>query len=211
MLDDANQLQYASAVSVHVWLPPGFPEQPPVVRPMSNIYHPNVTWEGVYLSSAWHPAETLVGLVRKVGDLLAFRYYDQQMVANPSALEWLAANGYAPLDMTANFEPGAGGEPLSRVCRYGQQSIASMKQSVSDLQTNLLRPDAPDAASVREFSHRTRMAVNLFLENDVPDDLRAAATEVDEWAREIAQDVPGYDYLRGRRAAAGRCGRRSSR
>lgn len=201
-VDEQNQLQYATTASVHIWLPAGFPEQPPVVRPLTGIFHPNVTWDGIYLTSAWHPSETLLNLVRKIGDLLAYRIYDPQMVINPAAMDWLGANSHLlPLDGQADFSPGVGGEPLARICRFGPASIEGMKQSLVELQKALFSQSAPDAPAVRDFGRRTRTAINLFLENDVPDTLRAAATAVDECARELPQDVPSYDYLRGRRAA----------
>ncbi len=34
-LNEANELQYIDEVSMHMWLPPGFPNQPPVMRPMA--------------------------------------------------------------------------------------------------------------------------------------------------------------------------------
>src|SRR5436190_10426 len=80
VIDEAGQIQYATAVSVHIWLPPGFPDQPPVVRPLVGVFHPNVSYEGVYLSAVWHPAETLLMLIRKIGDVLTFRVWDDQMV-----------------------------------------------------------------------------------------------------------------------------------
>src|SRR3954470_16907090 len=57
-INQAGGLEYAHTASVHVWLPPGFRYQPPVVRPITGIYHPNVSWDGFYLTSAWHANES---------------------------------------------------------------------------------------------------------------------------------------------------------
>src|SRR5437762_2801858 len=66
VVDEQNELQYTTAAPVHIWLPAGFPDQPPLVRPRTALFHPNVSWEGIYLTNAWHPSETLLNLVRKI-------------------------------------------------------------------------------------------------------------------------------------------------
>src|SRR5687767_2771598 len=38
VVDDAGQLGYATAAPVHVWIGPGFPEQAPLLRPMSGLF-----------------------------------------------------------------------------------------------------------------------------------------------------------------------------
>src|SRR5947209_3927945 len=89
VIDDAGQLQYAQGASVHVWLPPEFPEHPPVLRPLVGLFHPNVSWEGFHLESAWQVNDTLVTLVRRIGDLLTYRIFDPNMVVNAAAMDWL--------------------------------------------------------------------------------------------------------------------------
>src|SRR5688572_30677271 len=48
VVDDAGQLGYATGASVHLWVPAGFPEQAPLMRPMSGLFHPNVSYEGIH-------------------------------------------------------------------------------------------------------------------------------------------------------------------
>jgi ubiquitin-protein ligase len=138
LIDESGQLQYADGASVHIWLPPQFPHDPPLVRPMSGLFHPNVSWEGFHLQSAWKPAETLAGLVRRLGDLLAWRIFDPESVVNTAALDWLNANpDSVPLDAQANFAPSAGGEPLAKIVRNGDKAIEGIRQSLLGMQAQL--------------------------------------------------------------------------
>src|SRR5436190_384216 len=84
-------------------------EQGPVVRPMENVFHPNIVAEGVYLSVPWQPGDTLTDYIVKVGELLAFRNWDANYVANQVAMDWIAQNGDAlPVDAQADLSPYAG-------------------------------------------------------------------------------------------------------
>ncbi len=200
VIDDAGQLQYAEGASVHIWLPPGFPQDPPLVRPLTGLFHPNVSWEGFHLQSAWQPSETLANLVRRIGEVLAWRIFDPDSVVNPAAVDWLDANPDSlPLDPQANFASSAGGEPLARIVQHGGRAIEGIRQSLLGMQAQLLSRDAPDMAAVRDFSLRTRLALDLFLERDIPDTLRRSAGELRDAARDLLSSLPLYDFLRGRR------------
>jgi ubiquitin-protein ligase len=195
-----NQLEYVANATVHVTLPPGFPNQAPTVKPMTAIFHPNVSYEGVYLENLWHPNETLLGLIRKIGDVLAYRSYDPDYAVNPAAMEWLTVNhAILPIDGQANLSPQAGGEPLDRICRYGPQSLESMKQSILATQSALFGTSAPDPLTLKNYATKTRMALNLFMESDVPEHLQAGASDLDEAARELVSMGPLYDFVRERR------------
>src|SRR5688572_27967805 len=202
VVDDDGQLGYATAASVHVWIAPAFPEQAPLLRPMSGIFHPNVSYEGIHPGVSWHAGGSLDNVIHRVGDLLAWRIYDPAYVLNPAALGWMNTNAsLVPLDHQANFAPAAGGEPLARVVRFGPASVEMIRQSLLSLHESLLRPEAPDSAAVLDIAARTRADLNLFLELDVPDALRSAAAELDDTARELPVAVPCYEFLRTKRAA----------
>lgn len=204
--DEYGNLQYAPGVSVHVQITGGFPHEPPVVRPLAGVFHPNVSYEGFWLGGLWQPNQTLEGLVRQIGDLLAYRTYDPNGVVNPAAAEWMAGNAQMlPLDRQADLSPNAGGDPLGRICRYGQQSIEHFRQSLLSLHDSLLQATAPSDAEAVAFANKTRLALNLFLENDVPDDLRHAASEIDDSARELPNALGSYAYCRKRRALTAAC------
>src|SRR5205085_11317432 len=42
VLPEGGQLEYTAASAVDIWLPPAFPDEPPVVRAISAILHPHV-------------------------------------------------------------------------------------------------------------------------------------------------------------------------
>ncbi|MDB5171451.1 MAG: hypothetical protein JWN51_224, partial [Phycisphaerales bacterium] len=204
LLNEAGELQSVDSVAMHVWLPPGFPNQPPVVRPMAGVFHPNVAWEGVYLTSAWQPTSTLIDFIARVGDLLAFRTYDPDSVVNASAMDWLSENaGALPLDAQADFTAHATGEPLGRIMRFGPATLDQIRRALDDMRFALMADnDAPTGDEVQDFARQTRAALSLFLESDVPENLREQANEFDDWCRELPDSVPAWEYLRRQRASA---------
>ncbi|HZL37141.1 MAG TPA: hypothetical protein VFC78_17610 [Tepidisphaeraceae bacterium] len=204
VINEAGELQYVDSVSMHVWLPPGFPNQPPVVRPMVGVFHPNVVWEGVYITNPWQSTDTLVEFAARIGELLAFRNYDPQSVVNAAAMDWLEQNsGALPLDTHSDFDASADGEPLGRIMRLGPGTLEQIRRALDDMRFALVAEhDAPSAAEVEAFARDTRAALNLFLDNDIPEKLREQASEFDNWCRELPASVPLWDYLRRQRTAA---------
>ncbi|HET6246713.1 MAG TPA: hypothetical protein VFE47_03365 [Tepidisphaeraceae bacterium] len=202
--NDAGELEYADAVSMHIWLPPGFPNQPPVVRPMAPVFHPNVAWEGIYLTRPWQPTDTLVTFCGRIGELLAYRSYDPESVINAVAMDWLSQNsGTVPLDTQADFSPFNGGEPLGRIARLGPGTLEQIRRALDDMRFALVaEQDAPTADEVADFARQTRSAISLFLDGDVPENLRQQASEFDDWCRELPESVPVWEYLRAQRDRA---------
>ncbi len=203
VLNEAGELQYADSVSVHVWMPPGFPNQPPLVRPMASVFHPNIAYEGVYFSTPWQAGESLVEFIRRVGEYLAYRAYDPEAVVNQAAYQWLEENsGILPLDARADFSPTAGGEPLGRISRFGAATLDQIRKAIDEMRQALVSEGRPATAQdVQAFAEHTRSALGVFLEGDVPDELRQSASEFDDWTRELPASVPSWEYLRGQRAA----------
>lgn len=204
VLNDAGELQYVDDISMHVWLPPGFPNEAPVVRPMTGVFHPNVTWDGIYLSNSWQSTDTLVDLAARVGALLAFRAYDPESVVNPVAMDWLTQNsGALPLDTHSDFGASAGGEPLGRIMRLGPATLDQVRRALDDMRFALAAEnDTPTREDVEKFAGDTRAALSLFLDSDIPEHLREQASEFDDWCRELPASVPMWDYLRVQRSAA---------
>ena len=203
VIDEAGELQYAQTLSVHVWIPPGFPNQPPLVRPMASVFHPNIAYEGVYFSTPWQSTDTVVNFLRSVGEYLAYRAYDPDAVVNESAFAWLQENsGMLPLDSRADFTATAGGEPLGRISRFGAATLDRIRMAIDEMRQSLVtEAHAPSAVAVQAFADHTRAALGVFLEGDVPDELRQAASEFDDWTRELPASVPSWEYLRRQRMA----------
>lgn len=201
---DDGQLDYIETPSIHIWLPPGYPHEPPVVRPMHALFHPNVTMEGIAIIPTWEATRTLPQLVQQIGGLLAFHTYDPWTVWNPAAMDWVNANtAYLPTDPAANFTPGAGGDPLGRICNNGEKTIVTLRTQLTELCDSLLSMDDPPSADeVRHFAERIRLATNLFLDDDVPENLREPARQLDEWAEALPKTAMLFESLRQRHIAA---------
>lgn len=203
VVGESGQLEYADTAPVRVWLPPSFPYSPPTVRPLTGLFHPNVSWEGVHLSSWWQSTDTLVAFLKKIGELLAWRVYDPDAIANPLAMDWLEQNpSLLPLDAAADFAPEAGGEPLARIVKYGPATLEQIRGQLTALGDALRQsPSPPDAGAVRAVCGPAQSALNLFLEQDVPQSLRADAARLEEWARGLPDALPVFQFLRDRLAA----------
>jgi ubiquitin-protein ligase len=203
-VQDDGQLGYLDAPVVHIWLPPGYPHEPPVVRPLQPIFHPNVTLESILIPPPWESSRTLVQVVQQVGALLAYLTYDPWNVWNPAAMEWLAANAaYLPTDPSANFSPTADGEPLERIAREGEQTLALWREQLTQLTDRLVARDEPPAHDdVRAFCDRARLALSILLEPDVPESLRNPAADLDAWVQALPESAATFDGLRQRHLAA---------
>lgn len=199
-----GQLDYIMSPSVHIWLPPGYPHEAPLVRPMHALFHPNMTMDGILINPAWEATRTLAQLVQQIGAMVAFHTYDPWNVWNPAAMEWATANAaYLPTDPGANFAPNAGGEPLGRICQNGQKTLGQLRGQLTELCASLLLPEeAPSAGEVRNFAQQIRLATNLFLDDDVPDSLRGPATQLDQWAETLPRATMLFEGLRQRHIAA---------
>ncbi len=199
ILDENGQLQYSSTCSVHIWLPPDFPHDPPLVRPVSDLFHPNVVPEGINIDRCWTSTRsTLVDVISGVGAMLCYQDFDLDNAWNPSAAEWTRANPRVlPLDPDANLHPDAGGDPLQRICRHGPRTLEQTRQQLKQTCDALLvTGKAPDDQEVRNFAEKTRQSLSLFIEDDIPDDLKATVGELDDFAGELPASIPMWENLR---------------
>lgn len=199
IVDEAGELSYVDQCAVHLWLPPQFPHAPPVARPMFGAFHPNVSHEWIHLDPPWHPSSgSLVDVVRRCGELLAYQVYDPDAVYNPTAMEWVSHYPHLlPTDPHAVLAPEAGGDPLGRIIRHGTQTLEQFKSQLTEMSLGILegRPNTatPD---VQAFGERLSVSMTLFSEPDIPDPLRSLASELDEWARSMTPPKSLWDDLR---------------
>ncbi len=202
IVDESGGLAYAENCPIHIWLPPGFPHHPPLVRPMIGVFHPNVTLDAIYLSQPWTPTTTLADLVPQIGEVLTFRTYEPAVPWNPAALDYIYQNPQVvPTDAAKDFGMNAGGDPLERICRHGTPLIAKIRGQLDEVCDALATGEAPDESQVGEFAKRIRLTLGLFLEDDVPDSLRGPASELDEFARELALSTSLFAAIREQREA----------
>jgi ubiquitin-protein ligase len=199
-----GELDFISTPSIHIWLPPGYPHEAPVVRPMHALFHPNVTMDGFGFNPPWDATRTLAQLVQQIGAMIAFHTYDPWNVWNPAAMDWATVNAaYLPTDPGANFAPNAGGEPLGRICQNGPRALEQLRGQLHEMCASLLSPEEPPAMEdVRNLAHQIRIVTNLFLDVDIPDSLRAPATELDQWAEALPAATMLFEGLRQRQIAA---------
>ncbi len=202
IVDESGALAYTETCPVHIWLPPGFPFHAPLVRPMIGVFHPNVTMDAIYLSQPWTTTTTLADLVPRIGDVLTFRTYDPAAPWNQAALDYIEQNPQVvPTDVSKELGTNAGGDPLERICRHGTPLIGKVRAQLDQVCDALITGEAPDEAQVVEFSKRTRMTLGLFLEDDVPDSLRAPASELDDFALELGMSPVRFAEIRAQRHA----------
>ncbi len=204
VLDADEQLQYVNAVPMEIWIPPGYPTQAPLVRPLVNVFHPNISPDGVPFTSNWQIADTLADVIQRIGEYLAWRTYDPAAVVNMIALQWLSDNpGLLPLDARGDFSRNAGGEPLGRINRFGPATLEQMRRAMAELIAALSGEAAgPNVEQVRAFGHQTRVAMRLFLEPDIPAELRNRAHEFDQCALDLPASVPSWEHVRRLKAWA---------
>jgi ubiquitin-protein ligase len=196
-INEAGQLAYVTTFPVHVWLPPQFPHAAPVVRPMAAPFHPNVTAEWFHLNPAWHPDASLADVIVQSGRLLAFQTYDPGAVADPVAINWVYANPHLlPTDAAADFSPDAGGDPLSRIVRFGPGALADLHGRIELMIDRLSSGGPPPAgAELEQLARDARVALGLFLEPDVPESLRASAEELQELVDSTGGPAPVWSAI----------------
>jgi hypothetical protein len=198
VFNEAEQLQYVQSVPMEVWFPPGYPSQEPLVRPLAAVFHPNISYDGVHFATAWQVTDTLVDVVHRVGEYLAYRSYDPDAVVNGVAMQWLHENaGLVPLDRRADFNPTAGGEPIGRISQFGPATLEQMRRSIEELVVALSgEAVGPSVEHVRTFAHQTRNVMRMFLDPDIPADLRERASEFDQFALDLPASVPTWEHVR---------------
>lgn len=209
VMTEAGQLEYASSCALHIWLSPAFPLEPPLIRPITRIFHPNIVPQGVNLARIWTRQNTsLVEAVSAVGAMVALQRHetDSDAVWNDTAMEWIIANpGHVPVDPDADLSPQAGGEPLARIARFAPRTMEQVRFELKRLCDALVSPEAPTASPPREIQTicaRARSALAIFHADDVPEDLRNQARELDEWARDLPCATLAWEALRRHRGAA---------
>src|SRR5256714_4407657 len=205
VMPEGGALEYTASAAIHIWLPPAFPHEPPLVRPISAVFHPNVAPDGIKIDHVGTSAvSALAQVVSAVGEMLAFQQYDLNSSFNATAMDWVAANPeHVPVDPAANLSGEAGGDPLARICRFGPRTMEQIRAQLKQMVDSLLAAEgAPSALETKMFCLRTRQALGVFIEDDVPEELRSPAAELDDWARERPNSMTLWEVLRRYRTAA---------
>ena len=201
VVNASEELEFADTASVDIWMSPGFPTQPPLVRPLVGLFHPNVAPDAIALA-AWQPTDRISDIIRRVGDYLAWRSYDPSKIVNEVAGQWLAENGAdLPLDPTGDFTPNAGGEPLGRINRYGPVTLDQLQKAIDELFRNIEGEQGLTAIQIQSFAQQTLNTVRMFRAEDLPA-LRERAEDFHRTATDLLATAQQWDSLRRAKASA---------
>jgi hypothetical protein len=204
--EESGQLEYAAQCAVELWLPADFPRGALIVKPIQPIFHPNVDAEEVQLIPPWRPDDTLIDIVQRVGQLLAWRSQDPSNIWNPVAMDWLTANSaYVPTDPNADFAVDAGGSPLERIARRGPHTLESLRRQMDDVLDSMLDPQRdgePPAHDLQRFAQHARLTAGLFSGPGIPQGLAHAAGSIVDFASALPVAQVACDALRRRATGA---------
>ncbi len=73
---------------VEIVLPLGYPRQAPVCRMLTPVFHPNIAPHAVCIGDHWAAGESLVHLIVRIGELLAYQSYNIKSPLNGEAARW---------------------------------------------------------------------------------------------------------------------------
>lgn len=86
--DAAGTVQVARRHQVQLELPFGYPHFPPIVKPLSSIYHPDVDENAVRIADYWQESGSLPDLVVHIGDMIRGKEFTVDRPFNAEAAEW---------------------------------------------------------------------------------------------------------------------------
>ncbi len=205
ILDEAGQLEYADSCAVELMLPAGFPHEMPIARPLAAVFHPNFAADLVNIDRYWTSTmSSLLDVVIGVGLMLAYQDFDSADVWNEAAMAWASANPRVlPVDPDASLLPEAGGEPLSRIARFGPRTLEHLRTQIKQFGDHLISaesPAAPDDVARQLTSIQQGLA--LFQADDIPPELRSAAQEIQAWVSQFPASLPTWESIRRQRDLA---------
>jgi len=76
---------------VDIYLPPGYPKQPPRCIMRTPIWHPNIG-DYVCIGDFWSAGVTLADIVAHIGEMIQYMSYNLRSPVNKSAAQWEQRN-----------------------------------------------------------------------------------------------------------------------
>jgi len=84
---------------VEIKLPLRYPSEEPRCRMLTPVFHPNIDPNVICISDNWTAGESLVDLVVRIGEMIAYQSYNIKSPRNGEAARWAAENlGLFPID-----------------------------------------------------------------------------------------------------------------
>ncbi len=77
---------------IQITLPFGFPQIPPVIQPLTSVFHPNVDDENIDIGSYWNEKHSLANLILHIGKMYRGEIYSYESPLNKEAAEWYYNN-----------------------------------------------------------------------------------------------------------------------
>jgi ubiquitin-protein ligase len=75
--------------TAEVYLTLGYPRQAPQCRMLTPVFHPNIAPHAVCIGDHWAAGESLLELIVRVGEMLAFQSYNVKSPLNGAAARWV--------------------------------------------------------------------------------------------------------------------------
>jgi len=88
LVSRGGQIEPKEAHVVEIFLPLGYPRQAPVCRMLTPVFHPNIAPHAVCIGDHWAAGESLVHLVVRIGEMLAYQSYNVKSPLNGEAARW---------------------------------------------------------------------------------------------------------------------------
>ncbi len=98
------QYEIGDLHEIELAFPTDYPNEPPQVRMLTPVFHPNIAPDGVIAMSdmgiAWEPALTVDIVIERIWDRIRGARVDLENAINPAAARWYASQGVVdfPLD-----------------------------------------------------------------------------------------------------------------
>lgn len=112
MLDVSGQQPVVHERHVaHLYLGATYPRDKPMFLMQTPIFHPNFgarVGDAVCVGDEWTPAQPLVDLILKVGDMIQYREYNVKAPLNSDAARWVRhveSHGFFPIGNVPLWEP----------------------------------------------------------------------------------------------------------
>ena len=101
---DGASIKYADSHRVEINLPGTYPRDPPYCRMLTPVFHPNVEPHAVCVGDHWSAGESLVNLIQRIGEMLAFQCYNVKSPLNGEAARWVEEHpDQLPVDASEFF------------------------------------------------------------------------------------------------------------
>jgi ubiquitin-conjugating enzyme len=73
---------------VEVYLTLGYPRQAPQCRMLTPVFHPNIAPHAICIGDHWSAGQSLVMVVQRIAEMLAFQSYNVKSPLNGAAARW---------------------------------------------------------------------------------------------------------------------------